>query len=127
MRKFLVFAALIAAMGVSQAQAGNWYWNGRNWYYYPQQARATQAAPRAQAPTAQAPATRAPVAQAPATRAPMAQRRYSYAPSYTPWPYYPDYGYSVGQAYSPAAGMRQGQVYGTFGLRPANARAAGNY
>jgi len=44
------------------------------------------------------------------------------------WPYYPNYGNNpVGAAYSPAAGMRPGQFFGTFGLRPADARARGAY
>lgn len=121
MKSFLVLAALVAALGASQAFAGAWQWNGRQWVWNPQAAAQAQA-PAAKAPVAQAPVTRAPVAQAP-----MAQRRYSYMPAPAPWPYYPNYGYWAGNAYSPAATLRQGQVYGTFGLRPANARAAGNY
>ncbi len=56
-------------------------------------------------------------------------RSYSYYPRTTNvWPYYPNYGNnSVGAAYSQAAGMRQGQFFGTFGLRPADARARGAY
>ncbi len=110
MRKFLVVGALlILAIGVSDAEAGYWR-NGR--YYYPNEVRAV-----------------APVAgqTAAAVQAQGVRRSYSYAPSYAPWPYYPNYGYSTGAAYSPAAGMRPGQVYGTFGMRPADARARGNY
>jgi hypothetical protein len=44
------------------------------------------------------------------------------------WPVYPNYGNNpVGAAYSAAAGMRPGQFFGTFGLRPADARARGAY
>jgi hypothetical protein len=43
------------------------------------------------------------------------------------WPNYPNYGNPVGAAYSKAAGMRQGQWFGTFGLHPADARARGAY
>jgi hypothetical protein len=44
------------------------------------------------------------------------------------WPYYSSSaGNPVGAAYSPAAGLRQGQWFGTFGLRPADARARGAY
>ncbi len=111
MRKFLGIAALlILAMGVSDAQAG--YWRNGRYYYYPKEVRAA-----------------APAAGQTAVAVPGqgVRRSYSYAPSYAPWPYYPNYGYSTGAAYSPAAGMRAGQVYGTFGLRPADARARGNY
>jgi len=46
----------------------------------------------------------------------------------TVWPGYPNYGNNpVGAAYSAAAGMRPGQFFGTFGLRPADARARGAY
>lgn len=126
MKSFLVLAALVAALGASQAFAGAWQWNGRQWVWNPQ-ATAAKAAPQAQAPVTRAPAAQAPVTRAPVAQAPMAQRRYSYAPAPAPWPYYPNYGYWAGSAYSRAAAMREGQVYGTFGLRPANARAAGNY
>jgi hypothetical protein len=110
-------ALLVLAIGVSDAEAG--YWRRGRYYYYPNEVR--QAAPAAAVPRAAA-APRATAAPAQGTR-----RTYSYAPSYTPWPYYPNYGYSTGAAYSAAAGMRPGQVYGTFGLRPADARARGNY
>jgi ABC-type transporter Mla subunit MlaD len=43
------------------------------------------------------------------------------------WPGYPNYGNPVGSAYSAAAGLRPGQFFGTFGLRPADARARGAY
>ncbi len=43
------------------------------------------------------------------------------------WPVYPNYGNPVGAAYSAAAGLRPGQFFGTFGLRPADARARGAY
>ena len=118
MWKSLVVAALVAlSLGVTDAQAG-WRRYGRNWYYYPDSGQAAvQTTPAAPAP----PATRAPV------QARVPQRAYSYAPSPTPWPYYPNYGNWEGTAYSPAATLRPGQVYGTFGLRPADARARGNY
>lgn len=73
-------------------------------------------------------------AAAPATR----QRTYYRAPARTysvaprssssgVWPFYPNYGNPVGAAYSRAAGMRQGQWFGTFGLHPADAKARGAY
>jgi hypothetical protein len=110
MKKFLGIAALlILAIGVSDAQAG--YWRNGRYYYYPNEVRPA-----------------APVAgQTAAVRGQGVQRSYSYAPPYTPWPYYPNYGYSTGAVYGPAAGLRPGQVYGTFGMRPADARARGNY
>jgi hypothetical protein len=53
------------------------------------------------------------------------------APAYSggtaPASVWPNYGNSVGAAYSAAAGLRQGQFFGTFGLRPADARARGAY
>lgn len=49
------------------------------------------------------------------------------APTTNVWPYAPNYGNPVGAMYSKAAGMRQGQFFGTFGLRPADARARGAY
>ena len=101
---------LLLAIGVSEAQAG--YWRNGVYYYYPNEVR--QAAPAA-APTT-------------AVQSQGVRRSYSYAPGTTTvWPYYPNFGNATGAAYSPAAGMRQGQVYGTFGLRPADARARGNY
>jgi hypothetical protein len=111
MRKVLGIAALLfVGIGVSDAQAG--YWRRGVYYYYPNEVRAAAPVAGQTAATVQGQGVR---------------RSYSYASSYTPWPYYPNYGYSTGAAYSAAAGMRPGQVYGTFGLRPADARARGNY
>ncbi len=108
MWKFLAMAGLVVlAIGVSDAQAG---WRARRGYYYYQNAPAATATTT----TAAAPAT-------------ARGRSYSIAPGSTAWPYYPNYGNWEGTAYSPAASLRPGQVYGTFGLRPADARARGNY
>jgi hypothetical protein len=62
-------------------------------------------------------------------RQPTAQprRSYSMGPNSGVWPNYPNYGNPVGAAYSKAAGMRQGQWFGTFGLHPADAKARGAY
>ncbi len=57
---------------------------------------------------------------------PTARRAYS-APPTLPWPAYANYGNPVGAQYSKAAGLRQGQMFGTFGQRPADARARGGY
>jgi hypothetical protein len=57
---------------------------------------------------------------------PTARRSYS-APPTLPWPAYANYGNPVGSSYSKAAGLRSGQIFGTFGNRPADARARGAY
>jgi hypothetical protein len=54
-------------------------------------------------------------------------RRANSVPPTLPWPAYANYGNVVGRRYSKAAGLREGQVFGTFGARPADARARGSY
>jgi hypothetical protein len=66
------------------------------------------------------------VKPAPAQQRPTARRAYS-APPTLPWPAYANYGNAVGKSYSKAAGLREGQIFGTFGARPADARARGGY
>ncbi len=68
--------------------------------------------------------TQQPTATAP--QRPTARRSYS-APPTLPWPAYANYGNPVGSSYSRAAGLRSGQIFGTFGNRPADARARGSY
>ena len=67
----------------------------------------------------------------PVQQAATTQTQQTYAGSGTwnnVWPYYASSNRnSVGASYSPAAGLRQGQWFGTFGLRPADARARGAY
>ncbi len=60
-------------------------------------------------------------------------RNYYYAPApryYSgalPWPGFPtdQFDPAIARAYSPAAGLRPGQVFGTFGIHPAGARVMG--
>ena len=98
------FAALaLLSVGVAAAQAAGPGYYSRG-YYYPSQ-------------------------QSGAYNYPAQGRAYSTVPRTSGvWPYYPNYGNNpVGAAYSQAAGMRPGQFFGTFGLRPADARARGAY
>ncbi len=99
---FGLMALALLSVGAAPAQAAGGYY--RNGYYYRSQPanQAYQSAPA---------------------------RAYSTTPrSSGVWPYYPNYGNNpVGAAYSQAAGMRPGQFFGTFGLRPADARARGAY
>lgn len=122
MARYLVISGLIvASWSLTAGGAQAWPWRHHYYQQYNQPAAAPQQA-------AQAPATqRAPVAAQP-WPAP-AQQRYSSGglPAGRAWPVYPNYGNPVGAAYSDAAGLRPGQFFGTFGLRPADARARGAY
>jgi hypothetical protein len=69
----------------------------------------------------------APTYQSAPVNQPAQVYRGSSMPAGSVWPVYPNYGNPVGSAYSAAAGLRPGQFFGTFGLRPADARARGAY
>lgn len=138
MPRFFTVSALLAAVClVSATGAQAWPWR----HHYQQYNQTQQYSQPAAAPqAAQAPAARQPQGQAAQGQtqqhAPVAAqpwpapaRRYSNngLPAGSAWPVYPNYGNPVGAAYSPAAGLRPGQFFGTFGLRPADARARGAY
>ncbi len=95
-------AVAIVAFGASDAEAG---WRNRYYNNQPagdQQTQKTQPARPAQQQAA----------------APWPGNPYPANRSASVWPGYPNYGNPVGAAYSPAAGLRQGQFFGTFGSSP---------
>lgn len=139
MTRFFTVSALLAGVCLAFATSAQaWPWRHQYYQQYNQPAQQQPAAAPQKQPAAQAQPAPAQKAQAPVTqRAPVAAQpwpapaqRYSYGnglPAGTAWPVYPNYGNPVGAAYSPAAGLRPGQFFGTFGLRPADARARGAY
>jgi hypothetical protein len=109
MKKVLTLSALVLAIAPMSSSVAH-AWGGRHHAYY----SSTQPTSTQSVPTSNYQGYRQGYARA--------------AQTTNVWPFYPNYGNNpVGAAYSQAAGMRPGQFFGTFGLRPADARARGAY